>query len=71
MAITAHENGMLKFFDLGNLKQTKAIVAHAEGTSALTGLKDSPYIMTGGYDGVVKCWDIRKFQCVVETKVNI
>jgi len=54
---------------LGNLKQTKTIVGHNEGISAITGFKDSHYIMTGGYDGIVKCWDLRKFQCVLETKV--
>ena len=46
------------------------INGHAEGVSAMTNLKDGHYFMTGGYDGVVKCWDLRKYQCVTELKVR-
>lgn len=53
------------------VKQTKSISSHQEGTSTLIGLKNDNYIMTGGYDGIVKIWDLRKYQSIYEVKVRI
>jgi len=71
LAFSAHENGIVRAFDTTSLKQLKFIHAHSEGiNSIITVSNHSSYLLTGGCDGYVKVWDIRKWGCVSEIQAH-
>jgi len=51
-------------------KEVKAIQAHSDSVSSILALNSSPYFVTGGCEGVVKLWDIRKYLCVGEVQAH-
>ena len=66
VAITAHENKFIRFFDVNAGKHTRAMIAHTDAVSCLQVVGSTNLLVSGGHDGSIRCWDLRKFQCVHE-----
>lgn len=69
-AFTCHENGYVRVFDLGALKEVKAVLSHSGSVASVLALNSGPYFVTGGCEGIVKLWDMRKYQCVGEVQAH-
>ena len=65
------ENGSLKVLDLKSGSLVKSINAHQGGVNTLeTDFIPSGYrIFSGGNDGCVKVWDVRKYECLEQLQV--
>lgn len=79
LVITAHENKQIRFFDINSSKHlplvhelvkcVKQVVAH---TDAVTSLKAKDFtLISGGHDGAIRFWDIRKMQLLYELPVGV
>jgi WD40 repeat protein len=66
LLITGHEDRQLRFFDPGQNKIIKNMVAHTDSVSALTqGVKEYEFL-SGSHDGSLRCWDIRIFKLLFD-----
>lgn len=70
LALTCHENGYVRVFDLNSQKEVRAIQGHSGSISSILALNSSPYFATGGCEGAVKLWDARKYQSVGEVQAH-
>jgi len=66
IAISAHENKYIRFFDLNSSTEVKSIIAHTDSVSDLNISTNGHYLISGGHDGSIRCWDLRKYQCLHE-----
>jgi striatin 1/3/4 len=41
-------------------------VGHTDSVSALANTINGHYLISGGHDGALRCWDIRKQQCLYD-----
>lgn len=58
---TGHENGSITVFDYGNDSVVKTIKgAHSDAISCLGLSNTGLQLLTGGHDGCLKVWDLRK-----------
>ena len=64
LAFTGHENKQIKLFDLNSMRSIKSSVAHTDAVTCLL-VKDFTLI-SGGHDGSIRAWDIRKMQLLYE-----
>jgi WD40 repeat protein len=80
LAITAHENKQIRLFDLNSsislasmskfyliVKCVKSAVAHTDGVTCL--LAKDFTLVSGGHDGSIRFWDLRKMQLLYELPV--
>ena len=42
------------------------MIAHTDAVSCLQVVGNTNLLVSGGHDGSVRCWDLRKYQCVHE-----
>jgi striatin 1/3/4 len=42
------------------------MVGHTDSISSLSIDSSGTYVFSGGHDGSVRAWDVRKFQCLYE-----
>lgn len=60
LAITAHEDKFIKMTDISSGKVVRSFVAHPDSVSALAIDPNELYIASGGHDGSLRFWDVRK-----------
>ncbi|RKP06276.1 WD40-repeat-containing domain protein [Thamnocephalis sphaerospora] len=70
IAMTAHEDRYLRFFDLGSGDCVKSIVAHADSVAALDADPSGNALVTGGHDCSVRLWDVRTYSCVQDILIH-
>ncbi len=51
------------------MKQTQSLVSHSDAVTCLDTI-DHNYVLSGGHDGSIRIWDLRKFHCVFETPAH-
>eukprot|EP01137_Pigoraptor_chileana_P033341 Opistho-2@24065 len=66
MAITAHEDKYIRYFDLNSGKCTHSMVAHLDAVSTVAVDPSGLYLLSGGHDCSVRLWDIGRKSCVQE-----
>lgn len=78
LAVCGHENKQVKLFDLNSskalsmqclVKLIKAAIAHTDAVTSLIARDFT--LMTGGHDGSIRVWDIRKMQLLYEVPVRL
>lgn len=86
LAITAHENKQIRLFDLNSSKKihnkiktfylyifsivkcVKSAVAHTDAVTCI--LAKDFTLVSGGHDGSIRFWDLRKMQLLYEIPVR-
>eukprot|EP00003_Mantamonas_plastica_P025589 TRINITY_DN5050_c0_g1_i3.p2 TRINITY_DN5050_c0_g1~~TRINITY_DN5050_c0_g1_i3.p2 ORF type:complete len:454 (+),score=141.87 TRINITY_DN5050_c0_g1_i3:2031-3392(+) len=66
IAITAHEDKAIKFWDLKSGECIHSMVAHLDSVSSLSIDNSGLYLLSGSHDTSIRFWDIGKKQCVQE-----
>lgn len=66
LVISGHEDKEIKLFDINSNKWIKSFVGHTDSVSALSNTNNGYYLISGGHDGALRCWDIRKQQCLYD-----
>ena len=51
------------------VKNTKSMIAHVDSVTCLSISESGNYLFSGGHDGSLRCWDLRKYQCIYEIPV--
>jgi len=59
------ESGQLKIYDLKSGSQIKSLVGHNGGVTVIetNNLAYGNQFLTAGNDGIIKVWDMRKYEC--------
>lgn len=66
LVISGHEDKEIKLFDINSNKCIKSFVGHTDSVSSLANTNNGYYLISGGHDGALRCWDIRKQQCLYD-----
>lgn len=68
LVISGHEDKEIKLFDLRSNSCVKSFVGHTDSVSALANSYDGNHLISGGHDGNLRWWDIRKLtqQCLYD-----
>eukprot|EP01136_Pigoraptor_vietnamica_P006971 Opistho-1_new@40599 len=66
MAITAHEDKYIRYFDLNSGKCTHSMVAHLDAVGTVAVDPSGLYLLSGGHDCSVRVWDIGRKACIQE-----
>lgn len=64
----ASRDGKFYLWTASNGRLFRAVSAHERGVNALAFSRDSRYLVTGGYDGAARVWDVRGGSRVLEIK---
>lgn len=66
LMVSGHEDKEIKLFDVNSNTCIKSFVGHTDSVSALANTNSGYYLLSGGHDGSLRCWDIRKQQCLYD-----
>lgn len=66
LVISGHEDKEIKLFDVNSNSCVRTFVGHTDSVSSLSNTKNGYYLISGGHDGALRCWDIRKQQCLYD-----
>jgi len=66
LAITAHEDKHIRFFDLNSGKCVNSMVAHLDAVSCISINPNGLNLISGGHDSSIRCWDITTYACTQE-----
>jgi striatin 1/3/4 len=74
LAMTAHEDGEIRIFDVQSGKCVDRLPGHVGGVATLSISPDGSTLASGGfvmvyvgYDGSIKWWDLASHSCIQET----
>jgi striatin 1/3/4 len=71
LAITAHEDKKIEFFDLKSGKVIHSMVGHLDSVSTLDIDPSGLYLLSAGHDSSARFWDINTRTCIQEINVSI
>jgi len=66
LAMTAHEDKQLGFFDLKSGKMVHTMVGHLDAVASLDVDPSGLYLLSAGHDSSVRFWDIHTRNCIQE-----
>lgn len=66
MLIAAHDDKRIRFYDISSNTCIKDMVGHTDAVTTVSIDKSGLYLVSGGHDGSLRSWDLRKFQCLHE-----
>ena len=66
MAITAHEDRHIRFYDVRTQKCTHSMIAHLDSVAALDVSPNGLVLVSSGPDASVRLWEIASHACVQE-----
>lgn len=66
LIITGNEDREIKYFDLRSNEMIDSHVGHTDSISSLCLINSGSTLISGSHDGFIRCWDIRKRQCVFD-----
>jgi striatin 1/3/4 len=61
LLISGHEDNHIRYYDLSSCMCIKDMVGHTDSISSLSIDSSGTYVFSGGHDGSVRAWDVRKF----------
>ena len=72
LVCTGHENGTINVFDYGADKVIKTIsAAHSDAVSCLAISSTGLQLVSGGHDGCLKVWGLRKFGSTADDEETV
>lgn len=66
IAITAHEDRYIRFFDVRSQKRTHSMVAHLDSVTTLDISPNGLVCVSSGHDASVRLWEISSYACLQE-----
>lgn len=66
VAVTAHEDRHIRYFDTRSGKRTHTMVAHLDSVSSLDFSPNGLVLVSGGHDASVRLWDVSSHACLQE-----
>jgi striatin 1/3/4 len=66
LAITAHEDHHIRFFDTRSAECSHSMVAHLDAVSSLDFSPNGLVLVSGGHDSSVRLWDVSSYACLQE-----
>lgn len=66
IAITAHEDRYIRFFDINTGKQIHSMVAHLDAVTCLSVDNPGLYLLSGSHDCSIRLWNLETKTCVQE-----
>eukprot|EP01027_Heterolobosea_sp_BB2_P009108 GEZU01013469.1.p1 GENE.GEZU01013469.1~~GEZU01013469.1.p1 ORF type:complete len:745 (-),score=163.52 GEZU01013469.1:262-2496(-) len=70
LAITAHEDRSVRFFDLNSGKCVHKMIGHLDSVSCVAVDPSGMYFITGGHDSSLRVWDLTTKSCVQEISTH-
>jgi striatin 1/3/4 len=70
IAITAHEDRQVRFFDTNTGDLVSSMVAHLDAVSSIAVDPNGLYLISGSHDSSVRFWSLDTKTCIQETTVH-
>ncbi|XP_055342697.1 striatin-like isoform X2 [Paramacrobiotus metropolitanus] len=70
IAITAHEDRQVRFFDTNTGELINSMVAHLDAVSSLAVDPNGLYLVTGSHDSSIRFWSMDSKTCLQESSVH-
>ena len=70
VAITAHEDREVRFFDTNSGEMVSSMMAHLDAVSCLAVDPNGLYLLTGSHDSSVRFWSMHTKTCLQENTVH-